>query len=66
MQLSSAESQQLSDLNTSVTTMVNENLTKFIIGQRPLTEWDKFQEELAAQPIDEILAIYDNAYQNYK
>ena len=66
MQLSSAESQQLSDLNTSVTTMVQENLTKFIIGQRPLTEWDKFQEELAAQPIDEILAIYDNAYQNYK
>ncbi len=66
MQLSSAESQQLSDLNTSVTTMVNENLTKFIIGQRPLSDWETFQAELAEQPIDEILAIYDNAYQNYK
>ena len=66
MQLSSAESQQLADLNTSVDTMIKENITKFIIGQRPLSDWEAFQAELAAQPIDEILAIYENAYQNYK
>ncbi len=66
MQLSSAESQQLSDLNTSVATMVQENLTKFIIGQRPLSEWEAFQAELAAQPIEEILALYDNAYSKIK
>ena len=66
MQLSSAESQQISDLNTSILTMWQENLTKFIIGQRPLTEWDKFQEDLAAQPIDEILAIYEAAYNKIK
>jgi len=66
MQLSSAESQQLADLNTSVATMIQENLTKFIIGQRPLSDWEAFQAELAAQPIDEILAIYDNAYSKIK
>jgi len=66
MQLSSAESQQLADLNTSVDTMVKENITRFIIGQRPLSDWEAFQAELGAQPIDEILAIYENAYQNYK
>ncbi len=66
MQLSSAESQELADLNTSVETMVQENLTKFIIGQRPLSDWEAFQAELAAQPIDEILAIYENAYSKIK
>ena len=52
--------------SSSVSTMVQENLTKFIIGQRPLSDWEAFQAELAAQPIDEILAIYDNAYNKIK
>jgi len=66
MELTSAESQQIADLNTSVETMVWENITKFMIGQRPLTEWDKFQEELSALPLDEILAVYEGAYNKIK
>ncbi len=66
MSLSSAESQAIADNSTSLTTFVQENIQKFILGQRPMSEWDKFQEELAALPIDEVLAIYETAYNRIK
>ncbi len=64
--LSAEESQKISELSTSLSTFVSENLQKFIIGQRPLSEWDSFQEELSKMPIDEILSIYENAYNKVK
>ncbi|MBQ8004161.1 MAG: hypothetical protein IJ299_03625, partial [Oscillospiraceae bacterium] len=66
MELSAEDSALVADYDTSLKTAVEESLMKFVIGQRPLSEWDKFQEEIAALPIDELLSIYDNAYQNYK
>jgi len=56
----------LADYDTSIKTHVEENIQKFVIGQRPISEWDAFQAEIAELPIDELLAIYDAAYQNYK
>ena len=66
MQLTSEESDQVADLNTSITSFVTENLEKFILGQRPLTEWDNFRAELSELPIEELLAIYENAYAKVK
>ncbi len=66
MSLSSAESETIADYNTSLSTFVSENLQKFILGQRPMSEWDKFQEELSQMPIDDILAIYETAYNRIK
>ncbi len=64
MELSSEDSAAAADYNTSINTFVEENLTKFIIGQRPLTEWDSFQEELEKLPIGDLLAIYERNYSN--
>ncbi|MBQ3225258.1 MAG: extracellular solute-binding protein [Oscillospiraceae bacterium] len=66
LEFSADESQLIADYETSLKTLVEENLQKFIIGQRPLTEWDKFQEELAEMPVDELLSIYENAYNKIK
>ena len=66
MSMSSAEAEMLADYNTSLNTFVEENLQKFVLGQRPMSEWDKFQEELSELPIDEVLAIYEEAYNRIK
>ena len=66
LEFSADESETLADYNTSIKTFVEENLVKFIIGQRPLTEWDKFQKELSELPVDELLSIYENAYNKIK
>ena len=40
----------------------DEQLSKFLLGQRPMSEWDAFQKELEDMHVDEVLAIYDSAY----
>ena len=62
MELSSEDEAVATDINTSLNTYVEENLMKFIIGQRPLTEWDQFQKELDELPIEDLLAIYEKNY----
>jgi len=64
--LSTEDEQKLADYNTSLVTFVEENIQKFVIGQRPLSEWDKFQAELSELPVDEVLAIYEAAYERIK
>lgn len=59
---SDEESNKISTLDTSIKPFVEENLTKFILGQKPLSEWDEFQAELEKLPIDELLAVYDEIY----
>ncbi|MBQ2741176.1 MAG: extracellular solute-binding protein [Oscillospiraceae bacterium] len=66
MELSAEDSTLVADYETSLKTVVEENLQKFIIGQRPLSEWDKFQEELKELPVDELLAVYEKAYNKVK
>ncbi|MBE6964953.1 MAG: extracellular solute-binding protein [Ruminococcaceae bacterium] len=65
MSLSVDDAQKISDLSTSLGTFVSENIQKFVLGQRPLSEWDKFQEELSGLPINDVLAVYEAAYQSY-
>lgn len=62
MRLNSEDSQKIADLNTSIQTYVEENLSKFLNGMKPMSEWDEFQAGLAKLPIDELLAAYDEAY----
>lgn len=53
---------RISDITTSLTAYTEENIVKFLIGQRPLSEWDEFQADLKDMNIDELLAIYDESY----
>ena len=66
LEFSSEGNQKISEYNTSLNTFVTENIQKFIIGQRPLSEWDSFQKELSELPVDELLAIYEEAYNKVK
>ncbi len=63
MNIDSDTSSKIADLNTSILPFVEENLSKFLTGLKPMSEWDAFQAELAKLPIDELLAVYDEIYQ---
>ena len=62
MVLSDEAAARISDLNTSIKPFVEENLSKFLVGIKPMSEWDAFQAELEKLPIDELLAVYDAEY----
>lgn len=62
IQLNKDETEQLKQLKTPFDTFVNENLVKFINGQKPLSEWDAFAQEATDKfKGDEIVAIYNAA-----
>ena len=66
LELSAEDSELVADYDTSLKTVVEESLQKFIIGQRPISEWDAFQKELSELPVAELLAIYEKAYNAIK
>ena len=66
LEFSAEDSKTLADLNTSINTHVEENIQKFIIGQRPMSEWDSFRDELNKLPVTELLALYEKVYNNVK
>ena len=66
LEFTSEQDKRRADIKTMLGSFVNENLQKFILGQKPMSEWDKFQEELSEFPIDEFLSIYEEAYNKIK
>ena len=61
----SEESERLTSRNTAVVSLVDENILKFITGQRPMTEWDSFMEQVKQCGIDEVLSIQQKALERY-
>ncbi|WP_339372702.1 extracellular solute-binding protein [Paenibacillus elgii] len=61
--LTSAEIETLSTIGDALVKSRDENLSKFIIGERSLAEWDKYVEEQNKLGIDKILTIYKTAYE---
>ena len=51
----------LSDLNT----YISENVTKFIMGIRPISEYDAFLKELKDRNLDRVIEIKQAAYDRY-
>ena len=47
-------------------TYFDQNIVKFIEGTRDMSEWDDFVQEVKGMGLDDILAVYDSAYQRYK
>lgn len=45
--MSKEDSTEIANIMTPVNTYVSENLLKFILGQRPISEYDKFVEEMS-------------------
>ncbi len=57
------DSRQLTDVQLSVKTYVDEMLTRFIIGDADIdAEWDTYLSTLDSQGLPQLLAIYQKAY----
>ncbi|MBQ2741276.1 MAG: extracellular solute-binding protein [Oscillospiraceae bacterium] len=66
LEFSSEDAAMRADYETSLKTFVEENLQKFIIGQRPISEWDAFRKELSELPVAELMALYEEVYSKIK
>ena len=61
------EEQSVIDMyKTGIQTHTQEMLVKFMLGQEPLSNFDKFVEELGSMGLDEVLAAYTSAYDRVK
>lgn len=61
--LNAQELEHITDIKTACDTLVSTESNKFIMGIRPLDEYDAFVEELRALGAEEIEAVYNAAYQ---
>ena len=50
---------------TDIDTYCRETITAFILGNKPLTEWDSFISSLDSMGINEVIAAKEAAYQRY-
>ena len=55
-------SQKLNDIET----YVDESLVNFIIGNKPMTEWDSYVQEVNHMGMDEVIGIYQDAYDRWQ
>jgi putative aldouronate transport system substrate-binding protein len=62
-----AQAQQQTTLwGTSLLDYVNQQTLKFILGQRPLSQWDSYVNELKGMNMDKYVTAVNDAYANYK
>lgn len=59
------ESRQNASIMNPITTYLNEMMTKFIMGQTPMSEYDKFVDTIKSMGIDQMVKIHEDAYQRY-
>jgi putative aldouronate transport system substrate-binding protein len=64
--LTSDEREQVTLWETALKDYVNQQTLKFILGQRPLSEWDTYVSELKAKNMTQYMDVVNKAYQRYK
>lgn len=65
LSLTTEESDVLAAYGTDITTYASETLPKFIMGSLPMSDWDSYVQQLADMHLDEIVAVYQAAYDRY-
>jgi len=63
---SASEVDILKSPGSDIDTYVSENVAKFILGQRPLSEFDKFVTEVKGMGLDKVLAVKQAQYDRYR
>jgi len=48
-----------------VQTFVDENITKFILGQEPISKWDEYVNRVKEMGIEKVIEIYQKAYDEW-
>lgn len=59
------ENKTLAAVLTPLQTFVDENVISFILGRKPMTEWNAFADQAKKMGIDQINSIYDAAMKRY-
>jgi len=54
------------DKGTSIKNYAKEMISKFLIGDVPLSEWDNYVKTVEEMGLDELLAVYEAAYNRVK
>jgi putative aldouronate transport system substrate-binding protein len=60
--LTTEESERFSDLFSDISTCASENIMKFITGARSLDEYDSFKSDLLQMGLEEMVSLYQAAY----
>jgi putative aldouronate transport system substrate-binding protein len=64
--LSSIDREQATLLSTPLKDHTDQDTLQFILGTRPLSEWDKHVEELKAKGMDKYVDLVNKSYEAYK
>lgn len=64
--LTEQEREQATLWETALKDHVNQQSLKFILGQRPLSEWDAYVSELKGKNMDQLIDIHNKAADRYK
>lgn len=60
-----SENDKLARFETDVKTFVGENLINFIIGKKPISEWDSYVAKVKSMGIDEMIKVYQDSYDRW-
>lgn len=55
------EAERLKDLETQIGSVFNQEIDKFIMGTRDMSDYDKFMDELRSQGVEELEKIFNDA-----
>ena len=64
--LSAQDQQQATLWATTLLDYVNQMTLKFILGQRPMSQWSAYVSELQGLNMNQYVSLVNNAYQTYK
>ena len=64
--LTAEESQEYAAKIGDIATASAENVSKFVLGVRPMSEWDSFLDDLRSMKIDDCIALKQAAYDRYQ
>ncbi|MGI5936046.1 MAG: extracellular solute-binding protein [Oscillospiraceae bacterium] len=59
------ETERYNELVTDIATFVSENISKFVVGDRPMSEWDSFIDQLYEMHIQELVDIRQASYERF-
>lgn len=63
--MDATDSERYNALKSDIDTAMEENLPKFVIGDRPIEELDAFMEELEQMGLSEMVELEQKALDNY-
>lgn len=59
------ETEKITTLMADINTYINEMMIKFVMGKEPISNYDKFLEQLNKMGIDEVIKIKQQQYDRY-